>query len=123
MRQIETPKRLSRQQLTDKLVALIFTGKTDMTANAKTLGIGRATVYRYWNKWTESEEAQQVSIEWWAMFRTLKRKSPIKAFEGLTRLKFKAMPEKIEAKQADYIRHEIILVKPDESHPPTQDSV
>ena len=98
LRQIETPKRLSKQQKTNRLVALIFSGKTNMTENAKTLGIGRATGYRYWNQWVESEEAQQIDVEWWATFKQLKKKSPIKAFEGLTRLKIRKTPKKKEAK-------------------------
>jgi len=98
LEQIGTPKRLSKQRLTDKLVSLIFNGKTKMTENAKTLGIGRTTAYRYWNQWVDSEESQQIDVEWWASFKTLKKKSPVKAFEGLTRLKLRKMPQKVESK-------------------------
>ena len=96
LRRTETPKRLSKRKLTDQLVTLIFSGKTNMTENAETLGIGRATAYRYWNQWVESEEAQQLDLEWWSMFINLKHKSPIKAFEGLTRLKIRKTPQKIQ---------------------------
>ena len=95
--QNETPKKLSKREQTNRLVTLIFDGKTNMTENAKTLGIGRATAYRYWNSWIQSEEAQQLDMEWWATFKQLKEQSPIKAFEGLTRLKFRRTPQKIEA--------------------------
>jgi len=98
MKQNETPKRLSKKKLTDKLVGLIFNGQTNMTENAETLGIGRTTAYRYWNQWVTSEESQQIDVEWWANYQHLKRKAPIKAFEGLTRLKTRKMPHKIEAK-------------------------
>lgn len=109
MRQNETPKRLSKRQQTDRLVTLIFSGKTNMTQNAKTLKIGRATAYRYWSAWIESEEAQQLDVEWWASFKTMQKKSPVKAFEGLTRLKTRKMPQKVEAKAEVTERFEGII--------------
>jgi hypothetical protein len=99
LKQNETPKKLSKRQKIDKLVALIFSGKTNMTENAEAVSISRTTAYRYWNKWLDSEEAQQVDIEWWAMFKKLKQKSRVKAFEGLTRLKYRKTPEKHELKE------------------------
>ena len=99
MEHFGTPKRPSRKVLTDRLVGLIFYGHTNMTQNAQTLGIGRTTAYRYWNQWVASEEAQQIDVEWWAAFHQLKQKSPVKAFEGITRLKMRKMPQKIEAKE------------------------
>ena len=76
-----------------------------MTENAETLGIGRATAYRYWNQWLESAEAQQIDAEWWAEFNRLKKKSPIKAFEGLTRLKVRKMAHKLEVKKEVKTEH------------------
>ena len=111
LRRTETPKRLSKRKLTDQLVALIFNGKTNMTENAETLGIGRATAYRYWNSWVESDEAQQLDLEWWSMFITLKHKSPVKAFEGLTRLKVRKTPAKLESKETIDVTTRHIIVK------------
>lgn len=105
-----TPKKLSKRQKIDKLVSLIFSGKTNMTKNADIIGIGRRTAYRYWNQWVESEEAQQVDIEWWAQFNQLKKKSPIRAFEGLTRIKIRKTPHKMEMREEIKIEEKRVAI-------------
>jgi hypothetical protein len=100
-----TPKRISRQQKTDNLIKLIFAGHTDFTENAKTLGISRRTVYRYWDRWKQSEEAQQIDSEWWALYNTVKQDNPTKALECMTRIKHRMTTEKLEVNEQVTSKH------------------
>jgi len=99
MAQNGTPKKISRQEKIDALVTIIFKGETNFTKACQKAGLPRRTGYRYWNKWKQSEEVQQVDLEWWALANKLKDEYPEKAFEGLTRLKTKMIPTQLNIEE------------------------
>lgn len=96
-----TPKEQTTQELTDKLVRLVFQGKKNFSEIAHDLGISRPTAYRYWNDWKRTEEASQVDWEWWSLYKRLKRVNPAKALECLTRIKYRLTTEKLEVTQTN----------------------
>ena len=97
--QTDTPRRHSRQEITDELLKLVFQGRMNFSDIAKELGISRKTAYRYWQKWKQTEEAQMVDWEWWELYKKVKVVNPEKALECLTRIKHKMIVERAEVKQ------------------------
>lgn len=97
--QTYTPRHHSRQELTDSIVKLVFQGKMNFSDIAKEVGVSRKTAYNYWNKWKNSEEAQAIDMEWWALYLRVREVNPEKALECLTRLKHKMIIDKQEIKQ------------------------
>jgi len=93
-----TPCKISRQARIDKMVKLIFNGETDFTQISKQIGVSRKQAYTYWSIWLESDEAKQVTAEWWAEYKRLKAEGSPKAFEGITRIKYRMTTEKHELK-------------------------
>ena len=94
-----TLREQTQQELTDKLIRLVFQGKKNFSEISNDLGISRTTAYKYWNDWKRTEEAQQVDWEWWSLYRRLKRVNPSKALECLTRIKYRLTTEKVELKE------------------------
>ena len=94
-----TPKRKTTQQLTDQLLTLLFKGHITFTEAANQIGITRQRAYRLWNRWKQTEEAQQIDNEWWNLYLTVKDQNPEKALECLTRLKYRLTTEKVEVKE------------------------
>lgn len=97
--QNDTPRRLSNQQLTDKLIETLFTGKYTFTKAAELTGLKRNRAYRLFRKWKDTEEAHRVDSEWWSLYLQVRKKNPEKALECLTRIKHKLIVEKAEVKQ------------------------
>lgn len=93
-----TPKSLTKQELTDNLIELLFKGHKTFSEACKELGLTRNRGYRLWNAWKESEEARQIDCEWWDLYLTVKQENPDKALECLTRLKYRMITEKKELK-------------------------
>ena len=108
-----TPKHISRRQKQDMLIQLIFDGNTNITEIAKQLNITRMTAYRWFQKWKQTEEAQQIDMEWWALAKQLQNKTegnPLKVFEGLTRLKYRMIPASINMDTKEtYTERRIII--------------
>jgi transposase-like protein len=98
-KQIETPRRQSRQEITDNLIRLIFQGRHNFSEIAKELGISRATAWRYWTRWKQTEEAQAVDWEWWNLYNQVRVVNPEKALECLTRIKYRMTTEKLEVQK------------------------
>ena len=84
-----TPREQEIQERTDEMIRLIFQGRKSFTEIAKDLGVARSTLYADWNRWKQTEEAQQVDWEWWNLYKKLKRVNPSKALECLTRIKYR----------------------------------
>lgn len=93
-----TPCKLRRQERIDKMLKMIFDGETDFTKIAEAIGVSRKQAYKYWDIWLQSEEAKQVTVEWWAEYKRLKHQCSPKAFEGITRIKYRMTTEKHELK-------------------------
>lgn len=97
--QTDTPRRQTRQQITDNLIRLIFQGRHNFSEIAKELGVSRKTAYRYWEKWKQTEEAQAVDWEWWNLYNQVRVVNPEKALECLTRIKYRMTTEKLEVQK------------------------
>lgn len=91
-----TPNKLRKQQRIDTMLSLIYNGHTDFTEIAETIGVSRKQAYKYWNSWLQSEEAAQVNAEWWAEYKRQKAAGSPKAFDGITRIKYRMTTEKHE---------------------------
>lgn len=91
-----TPNKIRRQQRIDKMLTLIYNGQTDFTQIAEEIGVSRKQAYKYWNSWLHSEEAAQVNAEWWAEYKRQKAEGSPKAFDGITRIKYRMTTEKHE---------------------------
>lgn len=91
-----TPCKLRRQQRIDKMLKLIYDGQTDFSKIAEEIGVSRKQAYKYWHQWVDSEEAAQVNAEWWAEYKRQKKAGSPKAFEGITRIKYRMTTEKRE---------------------------
>lgn len=96
MAQTDTPRRRTRQEKIDLLIKLIFQGHKSFTQIAREVGVSRRTAYRYWHRWKQTEEAQHVDWEWWALFNKVRDSKPEKALECLTRIKHRMTTEKVE---------------------------
>lgn len=94
--QNDTPRHKKNQQLTDELIQTLFTGNYSFSQAAEKVGLKRNRAYRLWNRWKQTEEAQNIDMEWWALYLQLKDKNPEKALECLTRLKYRMTTEKSE---------------------------
>ena len=90
-----TPKRLARQLKQDEFIKTLFTGQTTFQDACIQHGISRRTGYTWFSQWKE-REGLQVDMAWWQLCNLLKRTNPEKAFEGLTRLKYRMTPDKIQ---------------------------
>ena len=95
MLQNVTPAKRARKTKKDKLIELILLDGSVKQA-AETIGISRMTAYRWWDEWCQTDEAKEISAEWWAIFNQLKKEKKEKAGEFVTRLKLKLMKDKSE---------------------------
>jgi len=93
-----TPKRIARLQKQNQFLTLLFQGHITFTEAAREIGISRRQAYRWFQKW-KLNEGLEIDREWWQLFNQLLDESPEKAFEGLTRLKYRMTPDKLEVKQ------------------------
>ena len=93
-----TPHDEQEAHIVDQLVKLLFDGTTFSDA-CKQTGISRPRGYRYFNHWKQTEEAYRIDAEWWALFNYLKATNPVKAFDGLTRIKHRMTTEKVDVAQ------------------------
>ena len=94
-----TPCKIKKQQRIDKMLQLIYDGETDFTKISEAIGVSRNQAYKYWNHWLQTEEAAKINAEWWSEYLHQKQEGTPKAFEGLTRIKYRMTKEKIEIKQ------------------------
>lgn len=128
MAQNGTPKKVSKQEKIEQLVVAIYLGNTNFTKLAEKLNVSRRTAYRYWNEWKRSHELDHVDAKWWALENKLESDNPEKAFDGLTKIKLKAMKEQaeIDIKSVPKLKVEIVENRQPESDvsasPKTNDS-
>ena len=106
---IGTPKSIARQHKQDELIKILFMGHITFTEAARQLSIPRRTAYRYFQKWKE-QEGLEIDREWWQLYSKLYNKNEEKAFEGLTRLKYRMTPDKIEVKETIKIEEKHVSI-------------
>jgi transposase-like protein len=112
--QNRTPCKKRKQERIDHMLRLIFHGKTDFTEIAQEIGVSRSQAYKYWGEWSKTEEASQVNVEWWAEYKRLKEAKSPKAFDGLTRIKYRLTTEKLNVKSEHTETHIDITAQVDE---------
>jgi len=93
-----TPKRIARLEKQNKFLTLLFQGHITFTEAAREIGISRRQAYRWFQKW-KLNEGLEIDREWWQLFNQLLDESPEKAFEGLTRLKYRMTPDRIQLEE------------------------
>ena len=92
-----TPKRIARLEKQNHFLTLLFQGHITFTQAAQQIGISRRQAYRWFQQW-KLNEGNEIDREWWQLYNRLLDESPEKAFEGLTRLKYRMTTEKTEQK-------------------------
>ena len=93
--QTMTPKRTERIHRQNQFLTLLFKGHITFTEAARQVGISRNQAYHWFAKWKQ-QEGYEIDREWWQLYNRLLDESPEKAFEGLTRLKYRMTPQRIE---------------------------
>ncbi len=117
-----TPKQLSIQERRQRLIEGIFNGK-EIQILTEELNCDRTTLYRDFEEWAKTDQAQHLLIEWHQQYEKMKGEDRAEAFRGLTRLVMKVLEKqaKVEVNvtnQTAIFRVEII----DNSQHPISDA-
>lgn len=93
-----TPKRIARQKRQDEFIQALLTQKaTSFEQICTQFNISRRTGYYWFERWKQ-REGFYVDVTWWQLVEEVRKRSPEKALEALTRLKYRMTTEKREEK-------------------------
>jgi transcriptional antiterminator len=80
-----TPKQQQIEIRREKVITLLLKN-LDIKDVAKQLGIHKDTVNEDFKAWTQTQQTNHLTLEWYHTYNQIKTTHPTKAFEALTRL-------------------------------------